>query len=167
MVDAGILGPNDRVELIEGEILTMSAEKSRHSAAVDLTAEAVRAAFGAGHYVRVQHPLALGQWSEPEPDVAVVLGTPRDHVDAHPSTALLVIEVSDSSLEDGRGSKLRLYARAAIPEYWIVNLRESRLEVHRDPEGDGYRSVERRGRGELVRPLAVPGHDVPVADLLP
>lgn len=167
MVDTGILGPDDRVELIEGEILTMSPEKSRHSAAVDLVADALRVAFGAGHSVRVQHPLALGQWSEPEPDVAVVVGTPRDYVDAHPSSAVLVVEVADTSLLDDRGAKQRLYARAGIAEYWIVNLRDSVLEVYVQPEGDGYARSDRLSREGVVVPLAAPSARIAVGDLLP
>jgi Uma2 family endonuclease len=167
MVDTGILGPDDRVELIEGEILTMSPEKSRHSAAVDLTADALRTAFPAGHSVRVQHPLALGQWSEPEPDVAVVVGTPRDYVDAHPASAVLVVEVADTSLLDDRGAKQRLYARAGIAEYWIVNLRDSVLEVYLQPEGDGYAWSERLSRDAVVAPVAAPAARIAVGDLLP
>jgi Uma2 family endonuclease len=167
MVDAGILGPADRVELIDGEILTMSPEKSRHSAAVDLVADALRVAFAAGHSVRVQHPLALGQWSEPEPDVAVVVGTPRDYVDAHPASAVLVVEVADTSLLDDRGAKQRLYARAGIAEYWIVNLRDGELEVYRRPQGDAYAQTERLARESVVAPTAAPAARIAVADLLP
>lgn len=167
MVDAGVFGPSDRVELLEGEIIEMTPEKSRHAATVDLVAEAVREAFGASHTVRVQHPLALSGTSEPEPDVAVVSGTARDYVDRHPDRAALIVEVSDTSLEYDRTRKARVYAEAGVPEYWIVNVVEGALEVHREPGKAGYGSVSRLRSGEVVSPLAAPGAGIPVADLLP
>lgn len=167
MVDVGILGPSDRVELVEGEIVEMSPEKSRHAAAVDLALEALRRAFSAGVTVRVQHPLALSDESEPEPDLAVVVGTPRDYLGGHPATALLVVEVSDTSLEYDRRRKALVYAGAGIGEYWIVNLVDLRLEVHRQPSLSGYREHLVLGRNNTVSPLAAPGALVQVADLLP
>lgn len=166
MVDAGVLGPNDRVELIEGEILVMSPEKSRHAAVVDLVAEALRRIVGSGHTVRVQHPLGLGTSSEPEPDLCVVPGTPRDYLSAHPTTALLVVEVADSSLAFDQTTRARLYAAAGLPEYWIVNLVDRCVEVHRVPGEAGYVQVTRHDVGELS-PLVLPGARVPVDDLLP
>ena len=140
MIETGILGPGDRVELLEGEIVEMSPEKSRHATAVDLALECLRKAFGPGFTVRVQHPLSLGDRSEPQPDLAVVEGLPRDYADRHPGEAALVVEAADTSLEHDRARKARVYAQAGIPEYWIINLVEQRLEVHRDPDADGYRS---------------------------
>lgn len=116
MIDAGILGPDDRVELVGGEILEMSPERSPHAAAIDLGAETLRRAFGAGFTVRTQHPLALGADSEPEPDLAVVPGTPRDYAAAHPTSALLVVEVADTSLAYHRSTKAKLYANASITD---------------------------------------------------
>ena len=167
MVDAGILGPGDRVELLEGEIVEMSPEKSRHTASVDLTADALRGAFGSGFTVRVQHPLALSEISEPEPDVAVVAGSPRDYAAAHPATALLVVEVADTSLDYDRRRKAIAYARAGIDEYWILNLIDLRLEVYRQPSESGYISHQVLGREAGVSPLAAPAAVLRVADLLP
>jgi Uma2 family endonuclease len=167
LVDAGVFGPSDRVELLEGEIIEMCPEKSRHAAAVDLALEALRLAFGASHTIRVQHPLALSDASEPEPDLAVVPGSARDYVSQHPTSAALVVEVSDTSLEYDRTRKARVYAKAAIAEYWIVNVVEGVLEVHRDPGPAGYRLVSRLTGGEAVSPLAADGVSVPVSDLLP
>jgi Uma2 family endonuclease len=167
LVSAGILGPGDRVELLEGEIIEMSPEKSRHAAAVDLALDALRRRLGASHTIRVQHPLAVSETSEPEPDLAVVPGTPRDYVDRHPSSADLVVEVSDSSLEYDRTRKAGVYAGAGIPDYWIVNLVESVLEVHRDPGRSGYRSMTTHRRGETVAPLLAPEAEIEVAELLP
>lgn len=145
----------------------MSPERSRHAAAVDLALEALRRAFSSSHSIRVQHPLALGAASEPEPDLAVVVGSPRDYVDRHPTSAALVVEVSDSSLEYDRTRKARVYAAAGIADYWIVNIVEGVLELHRDPGASGYRSVSRLGPGETVTPLAGPDMPVAVSDLLP
>lgn len=167
LVSAGVFGPSDRVELLEGEIIEMSPEKSRHAAAVDLALEALRRAFSASYSIRVQHPLAVSDASEPEPDLAVVAGSARDYVDQHPTSAALVVEVSDSSLEYDRTRKARVYAEAGIADYWIVNVVEGILELHRDPEASGYRSVTRLVPGETVTPLAAPGMPVAVTDLLP
>ncbi len=118
MTEAGVFGPEDRLELLDGEIIDMPPQKSRHATAVTLVAEALRTIFGPGATVRVQLPFCLDDRSEPEPDVAVVPGNPRDYRDAHPSRALLVCEVSDTTLAYDRGRKLAAYARAGIPEYW-------------------------------------------------
>jgi Uma2 family endonuclease len=113
-------------------------------------------------------PLALDDDSEPEPDLAMVPGEPRDYVPAHPSTAPLVVEVADSSLRLDRRLKAGLYARARIPDYWIVNLAERALEVHRDPApaasneiGWAYRSITRLTRPPTVSPLAAPPSSSP------
>ena len=167
MIETGILGPEDRVELLEGEIVEMSPERSRHATAVDLALACLRAAFGPGFTIRVQHPLSLGDRSEPEPDLAVVEGGPRDYTDRHPSGAALVVEVADTSLEHDRVRKARIYARAGIPEYWIVNLAEERLEIHRDPGPEGYRSRTISGRPDSVAALAASLASIAVSDLLP
>ena len=166
-VQAGIFGPGDRIELIEGEILTMTPQGSRHAAVVARAAGLLARAFAGGCHVRTQMPLAAGGDSEPEPDVAVVEGDEFGYLDAHPATALLVVEVSDDSLTRDRTVKQRLYARCGIPEYWIVAIPDARLEVHRDPTGDAYRSVRSLRAGETVAPLARPDATIAVADLLP
>ncbi|MCY3844612.1 MAG: Uma2 family endonuclease [Acidobacteria bacterium] len=166
-VDAGVFGPDDRIELIDGEIVGMTPQGSRHAAAVIMVAKVVERAFGAGCHVRPRTPLAIGPDSEPEPDIAVVEGAPGDYLDAHPTTALLAVEVSDDSLRRDRTVKQRLYARHGLPEYWIVALPDARLEVHREPAADGYRSVRIYRRGDRVAPLARPGTEIAVDDLLP
>jgi Uma2 family endonuclease len=161
-----VFGPGDRLELLEGEIIEMAPEKSRHAATIDLALEARRRAFGASHTIRVRHPLATSSASEPQPDIAVVPGTARDYVNQHPASASLVVEVSDTSLAYDRTKKARLYAQAGVADYWIVNLVEGVLEVHRDPGAEGYRSVATFGAGESVS-LAADGSSVAVGDLLP
>ncbi len=124
-----------RVELIEGRVIVTSPVGSLHAAAATLAARAVKKSFGEGYFVRWQMPLALGERSEPEPDVAVIAGDVRDYVHDHPTTAALIIEVADTSLAYAydRTTKGSLYARAGIPEYWIVNLVDRQLDVYRDP----------------------------------
>ena len=167
MVETGILGPDDRVELIQGEILTMSPQKSAHATGVQLAGDALRATFGPGFVVRTQLPLALGGESEPEPDVAVVAGSPRDFRDAHPATALLIVEVAEASLAFDRAVKKSLYVAAGVLEYWIVDLQARRLEVHREPRGSDYRERQFLRPEDSVSPLARPQSSLRVADLLP
>ncbi len=169
VAELGIFDPDERLELIEGEIIRMSPQNPRHAGASDLTETAVRAVFPAGFLVRIQKPLALGELSEPEPDIAVVPGGPRAYVNEHPRGAALVVEIADSSLKYDQERKAALYARAGIPEYWILNLIERILLVHRDPNGQvgRYEAVTRHEEGESVSPLAAPLASLAVLDLLP
>ena len=166
MVEAGIFHPESRLELVEGEILTMTPQGSRHITAIRLAEAALREAFAIGHDVRTQAPLALDDRSEPEPDVAVVTGTLRDYRDAHPATAILVVEVADSTLSYDRGRKKAVYARAGIAEYWIVNLDDSQLEVWRCVRGASYAEHQILRSGDRIAPLACPGRSIAVDDLL-
>jgi Uma2 family endonuclease len=174
LAEIGVLRPDEHVELIGGEIIEVPPQHSRHATAVRLAEDVLRAIFGAGFDVRTQLPLALGQHSEPEPDVAVVVGTPRDFTDAHPTSALLVVEVADTTLSFDRDTKGSLYAAAGIPEYWIVNLVHRQLEIHRDPGivpeaqyGFGYRSRMIALAGEAINTPAPTGSRLAVDDLLP
>jgi Uma2 family endonuclease len=172
MTEAGVLTPNDRVELIGGEILTVTPQKSPHATAVSLANEALRRVLAADVHLRIQLPLAIGDDSEPEPDIAVVSGSIRDYRNAHPESALLVIEVSDSTLAFDRQVKGSLYARAGVPEYWIVNLVESVVETYREPvQNPAARFGWSYARCDCVtRTDSIPlpfGGAVLVADLLP
>jgi len=174
MIDAGVLTPGDQVELVDGEIVAVTPQKSRHATAVSLVESALRQGFGEGYHVRSQLPLALDPVSEPEPDVAVVPGTARDYRDAHPSTALLIVEVADSTLQFDRTTKASVYARAGIADYWVLNLVDAVVEAHRNPQRTSdapsvwrYASVERYTAGERIAPLARPDRFIAVDDLLP
>jgi Uma2 family endonuclease len=156
------------------QLIVAEPQASGHFAAIRAVEEALRAAFGPGWEVRGQGPLALDEESEPEPDVAVVRGSFRDYVAEHPSRPALVVEVSGSSLLMDRDHKGSLYARAHLVDYWIVNLRDRVVEVHREPGPDAaasfgwrYRSVQIFGLDAMLFPLALPGVPVRVADLLP
>jgi Uma2 family endonuclease len=167
LIAEGFFHPEERLELIDGRIVEKMTQGSRHATAVRLVEIALNAVFGDGFDVRVQLPIALDDFSEPEPDVAVVTGAPRDYRDAHPTRALLVVEVSDATLRFDRRRKLALYARCEIPEVWIVNLLDGVVEVHRDPAGITYRTRQRLAGGETVSPGARPGARIAVADVLP
>jgi Uma2 family endonuclease len=174
MIETGVLTPDDRVELIEGEILTVTPQGSAHATALSLGHDALRAVVGPNFHVRAQLPLALGAASQPEPDVAIVTGSPRDYREHHPTSAVLVIEIADRTLTYDRDMKGSLCARFGIPEYWIVNLIEGLVEVYRDPEPDDrarfgfrYRRVESYHAVDAIAPQALPGAAIAVSDLLP
>jgi Uma2 family endonuclease len=174
LVDVGILGPDDRVELLDGLLIAREPQGRRHAAVVVLVRGALEKAFGAAYHVREEKPIALDEQSEPEPDIVVVPGGPRDYLDAHPSRPVLVVEVADTSLALDRLRKGRLYARAGIADYWIVNLTDEVLEVYREPvrapSGHGdwkYDSVCLLRRNAVVTPLASPRARIRVAALLP
>lgn len=167
MFDTGIFGPQDHLELLDGEIIDMAPQKSRHATAVTLVAEALRAAFTTEATVRVQLPFNLDDHSAPEPDVAVVPGNPRDYRDAHPSRALLICEIADATLAYDRGRKLAAYVRAGVPEYWILDLTGQTLEVCRRPENGGYAERQIMPDDLEVPPLAAAPHAVSIRDLLP
>jgi Uma2 family endonuclease len=167
LVELGMFREDEHVQLIEGEIVEMTPQNAPHATAVRLVQEALRTVFDPGFDVRAQLPLALGEESEPEPDIAVVPGSPRDYRDRHPSTAELVVEVADATWRFDRERKGRAYARAGIPEYWIVSLENRTLEVYRDPAGDRYRTEHILQPEEEVSPLARPDASIRVADLLP
>lgn len=161
-----------RVQLIEGEIIEMAPIGSPHATGVALTAELFRETFGKGFYVRTQSPIDASDISQPEPDVAVISGKIRDYSEAHPQTALLAVEVSDSTLSFDRTVKSRLYARTGIEEYWILDLKGRRLEVYRkrteDPTlGFVYSEQIVLTEDQSVAPLAKPDSEINVADMLP
>ncbi len=173
LIESGFFPEGDRVELLGGQLVVAEPQGSRHAATVSLVADALRVAFQRGWYVTVQLPLALDDESEPEPDVAVVGGTARDYGDAHPSQPVLVVEVTDASRRLDRQHKSGLYARAGVPECWIVDIVDEVVEVFRRPGpspeavyGWSYASVERLRRGARIFPLAVPTMPVAVTDLL-
>jgi len=169
LIDAGALGPDDKVELLEGEIVAMAPEGARHEVAIDKAADALRVAAAGRAAVRVQHSVHAGARSVPEPDIAVVPGRHDDYVRARPRAALLVVEVSDSSLARDRLKKAPVYAAAGIPEYWIVNLRDDVVEVSRAPEREARRYTETRvaRHGERLELVSLPETSVAVDDLLP
>lgn len=166
MGEAGILPDRPRVELIEGEILQVSPHNPRHRRAIALSTTVLVTLFSQTHVVQVQLPLDLGEYSQPEPDFSLVPLEQERLAELHPTCPDLVIEISDSSLALDR-RKGAIYAQAGIPEYWIVNLRKSRLEVHRQPEGGFYRATQLYQPDEPVAPAFRPNTNIPLASFFP
>ena len=173
-IECGIFRDDERLELLDGVLVVKEPQSDPHLVAIDLVADVLRRAFGAGWLVRQQAHFASGRMSRPEPDVYVVPGSPRDYVQAPPSRPVLIVEVSKSRLRFDRRRKSAIYARAGIQDYWIVNLVEGVVEVRRDPgrlplpeRGRGYRSSVRFAAADVISPLASPHARIPVADLLP
>ena len=165
---------DERVELIDGEIVRMPPTGPEHSTSNDrISSLLILLLANKPYYVRVQNPLALGE-HEPVPDVAVVPGSPDDYRHSHPTTALLVVEIADTSLQYDRTTKMSLYASAGIPEYWIVNLVERRLEVYREPSSLEpetpfnalYKSLRLYSAQESVSPLFAPEVSIQVGQLI-
>jgi Uma2 family endonuclease len=174
LIDLGVFQPGEAIELIGGELMVAEPQGASHYTAIRKTAKALEAAFGPGWEVRTQGPIGLDEDSEPEPDVAVVPGTPDDYRSAHPSRPVLTVEVAESSLGADRQRKGSLYARAGLPDYWVLNLVERVLEVYREPAPDpaapfGWRYTRREvfDASAWFTPLAAPGSIIPVAHLLP
>lgn len=167
--ELGLFGPEERLELLDGEVLAKMTQNAPHALAILSAVEVLAAAFGAGNHVRPQMPLILDDESEPQPDVLVVAGTRFDYLASHPKpeNVRLLVEVSDTTLRFDRGRKQRAYARAGVPEYWVLNLLHRQLEVYRNPAGSRYRSVTGYSEQETVTPLAAPHATLRVADLLP
>ena len=174
LIATGIIDEDEKVELLGGQLVVREPQRAWHATAIRLVSAELRRAFGQGWEVDRQLPVALGDESEPEPDVAVVRGNPRDFRDAHPSHPALIVEVADTSLAFDRRHKGSLYARARVPDYWIVNLQRRVLEVYRQPiraasarYGWKYQSVRLLKAGATASPLAAPDARVAVSDLLP
>jgi Uma2 family endonuclease len=154
-----------RAMLINGVILEEGPMNPPHAITLELVEEAIRSAFGVGWRFRSQLPLVLGQYLDTEPDFAVIAGAPRGS-SGHPTTADLVIEVADSSLDFDVNDKRLLYAKAGIREYWVVDVNGQRLRVYRDPRVGDYTVQQTFGPADAVSPLAAPSATVRVADLL-
>lgn len=169
MVETGEIGPDERVELLDGELILMPRVSPEHAYCANTIARILDRRLGDRAYVTCENPLALDELSQPQPDV-MLSALPRErYARAHPSAedTLLVIEVSKSTLAFDRGRKLRAYARRGIREYWIVNLVDDRIEVFRMPAGDGYAEQLAARRGEAIAPAAFPAEPIPAVELLP
>jgi Uma2 family endonuclease len=174
LIEKHVFRPDERLELLGGELIVREPHGDPHTLAVELVNESLVATFGPGWRVRVQLPVALDEESEPEPDVSVAAGRARDRREPKPSRLALVVEIADSSLALDREHKGSLYAKAGVPDYWIVNLVDRVLEVYREPAAEAtapfgwaYREVRRLDAEESIMPLAAPAGRITVADLLP
>ena len=169
MAEAGILTENDRVELLEGEIVVMAPIGNRHQSSVDGNGEMFTLRLQGRANVRVQGPVRLDDENEPHPDVTLLRRRDDYYATGHPGPGdvLLLIEVADSTLSFDRNVKLPLYARAGIPEVWIVNLRDRRLESYTDPTEDGYATVRYFEAGSSVAPLHFPDITLEIERIIP
>ena len=167
MAEAGILAERERLELIRGEIIQMSPIGGRHAAFVDNLARLLIRGLPDDVIVRVQGPVALADDTEPQPDFTVLRrrAIPYKAREAWADDALLVVEVADSALAYDRSTKLRLYAGAGIPEYWVVDCVAETVEVHRGPGPDGYRDVSLVAGVATLRPQAFPDVELSTTDI--
>jgi Uma2 family endonuclease len=165
MASAGLLDETDRVELIEGEMIDMAPIGSKHAYLVDKLAQVLTRKCGS-QLVRVQNPIRMGERSEPQPDIAVVKG--RNYMEAHPTAVdvLLVVEVSDSTLEYDRDIKLGLYARHGIPEVWLLDVNAREITVYREPAEGQYRLIRKPTAAESVSPMLVPAVSITLTEVL-
>ena len=168
LADVGILGEDDRVELLDGDIVQMTAIGSRHAACVDRLNVLLQPSVAGRAILRVQNPVRLDFRSEPEPDFAVLRLKADYYASAHPTPAdvLLVIEVADSSLAFDRDVKIPLYARSGIPEVWLIDLEEHRVEIYTEPAPDGYVHSRLAVRGERLGCAALPSLDLSVDEVV-
>ena len=168
MARVGILGKDDRVELIDGEIVEMAPIGPGHVGSLIALNERFVHEFGDVAQVSVQSSIHLDQYDEPQPDLVLV----RRRADFYrsalptPEDIFLIVEVADTTLTVDRRVKLPLYARAGIAETWLVDLPHDVLHVHREPMADGYRVTRTARRGERIAPLAFPDREIAVADLV-
>ena len=168
MIEAGIFDEDERIELIEGVIVNVSPQNADHSLIVERLSDPVFVHLPVDFVIRCQLPLSLSETDEPEPDVAVLeRATPRSRRE-QPTTARLILEVAPESLRKDREVKAPLYARAAVPEYVIVNLKDDCLEVHRDPDpaAGRYRVVARLDKGDMFSSISVRGLGFSLAEML-
>ncbi|MDT4897104.1 MAG: hypothetical protein QOH25_2181 [Acidobacteriota bacterium] len=165
---AGIFGSDARLELLEGEIYEMSPIGSPHAACVTILHQLLTLKFAGKLIVISQNPIRLDDFSEPQPDIALVRWRDDFYRNSHPTPAdvLLIIEVADSTVESDRSYKIPLYAKVGIPEAWIVNLPDEKIELYTEPAGDVYQTSQTFKRGEEVQAHGVADLRVNVADVL-
>jgi len=174
LIELGVFRAGERLELLDGQLVVREPQGSRHAGTIRRVTAALRRALGDAWQVDSQLPFALDDDSEPEPDVSVVPYDPGVYLNAHPSRAVLIVEIAESSYQIDRKHKASLYARAGIADYWIIDVVQSAVEVHRDPEparealyGWRYRHVATLRPPATIALLVEPARSIPVASLLP
>lgn len=169
LVEQGLVSADDRVELLDGILVSMPPQAPPHAAAVRRANRVLSAALGDRAVISSQLPFLADTSSVPEPDFAVLPGRESDYFEHHPTSALLIVEVADSTLAQDRLTKSRIYAGAMVPEYWIVNLREGLVEWQADPDAQlrVYRRSGACGQGDRLPLLAFPDVTIHGGDLLP
>lgn len=168
MAEAGILGEDDRVELIDGEVVEMTPIGHRHAGCVKRLNRLFTDALGTDAVIGVQDPVVLGDSSEPQPDLAVLRPRADFYASAHPTPQdiLLLIEVAETSAETDRRVKVPLYAGSLVQEVWVVDLQQDAISVYENPEPGGYRTVRLARRGAVIAPSAFPDRSFDVGTML-
>jgi Uma2 family endonuclease len=168
MSEMGILAPDERTELINGQIVLMAAKGTSHVTSLHLLAIALRDRLGNAALVRTQDPIQLDDWSEPEPDVVIARGTVLDYADHHPRPGEieLVVEVADSTLKQDCEIKDKVYAQAKITDYWVLDLKNRQLHVFRNPTPTGYTSHLILTDPNTIAPLSFPTLTLPLTEIL-
>jgi Uma2 family endonuclease len=168
MAEVGIFSEDDRVELLDGEIVEMTPIGSRHAAIVNRLNRLLSRRLGERAVVSIQNPIRVGEHSEPQPDVVLLKPRADFYAAAHPGPedVLLLVEVAESSAEVDRAVKLPLYAAAGVAEVWLVDLAGERVEVYREPAAGGYQQTLTLARGDVVSPQAFPDLRLGVAEIL-
>ena len=169
MIEQDILTSDDKVELLEGQIIQMSPQRPPHAATTQRAANYLTRLLVGQAYIRVQLPISLPPNSEPEPDIAVVCIDPREYFDRHPAAddIFLLVEVAKTTLKQDRTVKAPVYARANIPEYWVLDVQQRQLYVFRQPEADTYQQEIILNQDATISPVAFPDIDVAVNQLFP
>ena len=169
MAEAGVFGPEKRLELIEGEIIEMAPIGSPHAGVVNRLNRLMNRLAGSKALVAIQNPLIVGKRSVPQPDLALLKPRTDDYGASHPTAedVMVVIEVADSSLAFDTGSKVPLYARAGIVEAWVVDVEDRLIRVYRDPSLKGYRTSFAVSGKQKVGVLALPQVSISVVDIFP
>jgi len=169
MGELGILDSNERTELIAGQIILMAAKGTPHVTALQLLANALRDQVSSAALIRTQDPIQLDDFSEPEPDLVVAQGTVLDYADRHPQPdqIYLVVEVADSTLRQDCNLKDKLYAKAGITDYWVLDLKNRQLQVFRTPVPTGYTSHLILTEPNQISPLAFPHFSLSLGSILP
>ena len=167
--EMGIFNPEERVELLSGNIIKMSAKGTAHTSATRRTASLLRDLLGNQAAIYTQDPIALDDNSEPEPDIAVVRIDPFDYATHHPtpSEVYLIIEVADSSLTFDREIKAQIYARSGIADYWVLNVGDRQLHVFREPTENGYQSEVILAETASISPIEFPAFNIAIQEMLP
>lgn len=169
MLAAGIIAPDERVELIAGQVIPMSAKNPPHAAITLCASDYLKRLLAGVALVRVQDPVQLSQYSEPEPDIATVRIEPRKYIDHHPTAdeVFLLIEVADTTLETDRKQKAPLYAQGGISEYWILDVNKFQVYVFREPNGEAYTQESILEENATLSLVAFPKIDIQISQLFP
>ncbi len=168
-IAAGVFSPDDKLELIEGYILQMAAKGRPHVITTSWLAGLLERQLPSGYFIQTQDPIRLNDRSEPEPDIAIVLGNLLDYIDAPPSPGdlILVIEVADTTLESDRQVKIPLYGKASIAEVWLVDINNCEITRYLSPTENGYEEVHVLNSKQQISPRLLPQVNLNIDEIFP